>query len=123
MFDAERLRASVGDKVTLRLTGRMDEAAEAVNVARRLVRNEEADWSVISTPSSGWFTCAGERGPGIAALLALAEWAHARPDSLHYLFVATSGHELDFLGARLFHEAQLAPPPERTQVWLHLSAS
>jgi len=56
VFDAERLRASVGDKVTLRLTGRMDEAAEAVNVARRLVRNEEADWSVISTPSNGWFT-------------------------------------------------------------------
>ena len=28
-----------------------------------------------------------------------------------------------FLGARLFHEAQLAPPPERTQVWLHLGAS
>ncbi|MCH7749719.1 MAG: hypothetical protein IH939_16655 [Acidobacteria bacterium] len=79
VFDAERLRASVGDKVTLRLTGRMDEAAEAVNVAGRLVRNEEADWSVISTPSSGWFTCAGERGPGIAALLALAEWAHFDP--------------------------------------------
>ena len=121
--DAERLRASVGDEVTLRLTGRMDQAAEAVNVAGRLVRDEEADWIVISTPSSGWFTCAGERGPGVAALLALAEWAFARPDSLNYLFVATSGHELDFLGARLFHEAQLAPPPERTRVWLHLGAS
>jgi hypothetical protein len=77
---------------------------------------------VVSTPSSGWFTCAGERGPGIAMLLALAEWVGARSDGLNYLFVATSGHELDYLGARLFHEAHLAPPPERTRAWLHLGA-
>ena len=87
------------------------------------MRREDRDWIVISTPSSGWFTCAGERGPGIAMLLALAEWASTRPDGLNYLFVATSGHELDYLGARLFHEANLAPPPSRTRAWLHLGAS
>ncbi len=121
--DAERLRKSVGREVTLRLTGRMDAAATATSVVGRLIRRQDADWIVVSTPSSGWFTCAGERGPGIAALLALAEWAVARTDSLNYLFVATSGHELDYLGARLVHEAQLAPPPEKTRAWLHLGAS
>jgi hypothetical protein len=55
-------------------------------------------------------------------LLALAEWVGTRTDGLNYLFVATSGHELDFLGARLFHEAHLAPPPERTRAWVHLGA-
>jgi hypothetical protein len=121
--DAERLRASVGREVALRLTGRMDEAATAVNVLGRLIRRADADWIVISTPSSGWFTCAGERGPGVAALLALAEWASARRGTLNYLFAANSGHELDYLGARLLHDAHLAPPPEQTRAWLHLGAS
>ena len=119
----ERLRRSVGREVTVRFTGRMDESASARNVVGRVTRQNDRDWIVVSTPSSGWFTCAGERGPGVAMLLALAEWAVNRPDGLNYLFVATSGHELDFLGARLFHEAHLAPPPERTRAWLHLGAS
>ncbi len=119
----ERLRRSVGREVTVRLTGRMDESASARNVVGRVTRQSDRDWIVVSTPSSGWFTCAGERGPGVAMLLALAEWAVSRSDGLNYLFVATSGHELDFLGARLFHEAHLAPAPERTRAWLHLGAS
>jgi hypothetical protein len=118
-----RLRQSLGREVTVRLTGRMDNSARARNVVGRVTRHADRDWIVVSTPSSGWFTCAGERGPGIAMLLALAEWAVQRPDGLNYLFVATSGHELDFLGARLFHDAHLAPPPARTRAWLHLGAS
>jgi hypothetical protein len=101
----------------------MDENATATNVLGRLVRREDADWIVVSTPASGWFTCGGERGPGIAILLALAEWASSRRGALNYLFVTNSGHELDFLGARLLHDAHLAPPPERTRAWLHLGAS
>jgi hypothetical protein len=120
--DAARLRASVGRDVTLRLTGRMEQTT-ASNVMGRLIRRADADWIVVSTPSSGWFTCGGERGPGIAMLLALAEWASARRGNLNYLFVANSGHELDYLGARLLHDAHLAPPPEKTRVWLHLGAS
>jgi hypothetical protein len=120
--DAARLRTSVGREVTLRLTGRMDETT-AANVMGRLIRRADADWIVVSTPSSGWFTCAGERGPGVAMLLALAEWASAGRGNLNYLFVANSGHELDYLGARLLHDAHLAPPPEKTRAWLHLGAS
>jgi len=125
MFGAasvERLRASVGRDVTVRTTGGMIDDARAVNVLARRVVDEAADWIVISTPSSGWFTNGGERGPGIALLLALAEWVGTRRGGLNYLFVATSGHELDYLGARLLHEAHLAPPPERTRAWLHLGA-
>jgi len=121
--DAGRLRKSVGRDVILRLIGRMDENATATNVLGRLVRREDAEWIVVSTPASGWFPCGGERGPGIAMLLALAEWATTRRGSLNYLFVTNSGHELDFLGARLLHEAHLAPAPERTRAWLHLGAS
>jgi len=121
--DAPRLGESLGRNVTVHLDGHMDEAATAVNVLGRLVRHAEADWLIVSTPSSGWFACGGERGPGIAILLALVEWASRRGGRLNYLFVATSGHELDQLGARVLHEARLAPPPEKTRAWLHLGAS
>jgi hypothetical protein len=117
-----RLRQSIGREVTVHLRGRGVDDARASNVVARRVVDPNADWIVVSTPSSGWFTNGGERGPGIAMLLALAEWVSRRDQTLNYLFVATSGHELDFLGARLFHDAHLAPPPERTRAWLHLGA-
>jgi hypothetical protein len=120
---SERLRQSLGRDVTVRITGRTVADARATNVLARKVVEQSADWIVVSTPSSGWFTNGGERGPGIAMMLALAEWVGSRTTGpLNYLFVATSGHELGFLGARLLHEAHLAPPPERTRVWLHLGA-
>jgi hypothetical protein len=121
--DTERLRASVGRDVTVRITGRIDPSAKAANVLGRLTRSDAADWIVVSTPSSGWFTCGGERGPGVAMLLALADWASAQARPLNYLFVANSGHELDYLGARLLHEARIAPSPDKTRAWLHLGAS
>lgn len=121
--DAARLRESVGREVTVRLTGRFDDGARGDNVLARLVRRPEADWIVVATPASGWFACGGERGPGVALLLALASWARDRQGALNFLFVTTSGHELDFLGARRLHEAGIAPPPSRTRAWLALGTS
>ncbi len=120
---APRLTRALGKDLTLRITGQMNDRAPAANVLGKLVRRPDADWIVVSTPSSGWFTCGGERGGGVAILLALAEWAAARPGPYNYFFVANSGHELDYLGARLLHEAHLAPSPEKTKVWLHLGAN
>ena len=49
---------------------------------------------IVTTPISGWFTCAGERGTGLAVALALAtELAEQRP----VLFVGTTGHEIGYL--------------------------
>lgn len=120
--EIERLRAGLGHDVTVRLTGRMVENARAVNVVARRVVDEDADWIVVSTPSSGWFTNAGERGPGVAMLLALARWVAGRSPPVNYYFVANSGHELDYLGARRLHESGRAPPPERTRAWVHIGA-
>ncbi len=54
---------------------------------------------VVTTPLTGWFACAGERGTGIALALELA--ATLAPD-LPVLVVGTTGHELEHLGARSF---------------------
>jgi hypothetical protein len=84
-------------------------------------RGETGPWIIISTPQSGWFTCGGERGPGIAMSLALSEWAAQKNFPVRFLFIATSGHEWTDFGAHLFHEAQ-APDPKDTALWFHLGA-
>ena len=54
---------------------------------------------VITTPTSGWFTCAGERGTGLAVALSVAQAIAAEHP---VLLVLTSGHELGYLGGRRF---------------------
>ncbi|WP_333808160.1 hypothetical protein [Phenylobacterium sp.] len=76
---------------------------------------------VLSTPRSGWFTCAGERGPGIALWMALLPWM-AKTLTRHDIVVVTaSGHEYENLGAEAFLHRE-APAPERTALWVHLGA-
>lgn len=50
---------------------------------------------VITTPLTGWFGCAGERGTGIAVALELARELATK---LPVVLVATTGHELGFIG-------------------------
>lgn len=106
-------------KASLVLDGGDDSEARAKNVIARVDRGK--DLIVVSTPQSGWFRCAGERGPGIALFLGLARWASRRPSGASFLFVSTSGHELGGLGMRAFLK-DLAPPPERVLCWIHLGA-
>ena len=54
---------------------------------------------IITTPISGWFRCAGERGTGIALALSVAREI---AESVPVLLVVPSGHELGYLGARHF---------------------
>jgi hypothetical protein len=93
----------------------------AFNVVGRVDRGARR-WIVVSTPRSGWFTCAGERGPGIATWLALARWAVNGLPELNLLFTCNSGHEYENLGsAHLIQD--IAPGPADTVLWLHLGAN
>jgi hypothetical protein len=50
---------------------------------------------IVATPQSGWFTCAAERGSGIAVALELAaDLARTHP----VFVVGASGHELNGIG-------------------------
>jgi hypothetical protein len=101
------------------IEGRHDPNAVSNEVGGRLDRGAEI--VVVSTPYSGWFRCAGERGPGVALFLAVAGWAATRKSGPSYVFVASSAHELDGLGIRGFIKDH-APEPERVKSWLHLGA-
>jgi hypothetical protein len=112
-------RVAAGGEISLLVDGREEPSAEARNVIGRTARGEKL--IVVSTPQSGWFRCAAERGPGIAMFLGLARWAARRTSGASFLFVSTSGHELGGLGMRAFIK-DLAPKPERVLSWLHLGA-
>jgi hypothetical protein len=111
--------ARSGAKVSLLVDGEDDAEAKAKNVIARMDRGKNL--IVVSTPQSGWFRCAAERGPGIALFLGLARWASRRQSGASFLFVSTSGHELGGLGMLAFLK-ELAPPPEHVLCWIHLGA-
>jgi hypothetical protein len=107
-------------EVSISIQGRGEPSAEAFETVGEIGTGERR--IIVSTPSSGWFHCAGERGPGIAMWLALARWSSHRESSVRYTFVASSGHELGEQGMHSFLDKQ-APRPDEVDVWLHLGAS
>ena len=114
------LAAERHSEVSLLLYGDNGLGIEAKNIVAKLNRGD--DLIVLSTPKSGWFTCAGERGPGIALFLALAQWASQRNSEVSYLFDANTGHEIGGTGIRQFVE-KLAPPCDNVIAWIHLGAN
>jgi|GEM_PF-15731 len=112
--------AKSGAPVTLTLAGR-GEAARAANLVAE-AGPPGAKAVVVSTPKNGWFRSGGERGPGVAVALGLAEWLRTSRPDLPVRFVFTSHHELGGAGMK----AALADPafaPDRVRLWLHLGAN
>ena len=93
----------------------------AYNLIGRLDRGA-AKTLIVTTPRSGWFTCAAERGSGLAVWLSLAEWLAGETRPVNLEFVCTSGHEYIYLGGEEYLEHK-APKPEVTRMWVHIGAS
>jgi len=108
------------EPATVTLTGRGGRRP-AFNVIGRLDRGK-GRWLIVSTPRSGWYGCAGERGGGIAAWLDLARRAPAMLPDHNLAFLCNSGHEYENLGAEESLKA-VAPKPAETHFWLHLGAN
>ncbi len=115
--------AERGTSATLILDGAGGGAKRrpAFNVIAQLDR-KTAKTLVLSTPRSGWFGCAAERGSGLAIWLSLAQWLAERDLGVNIALLATSGHEYDYLGGERYL-AELAPPPPATRLWVHIGAS
>ncbi|MDW3218688.1 MAG: hypothetical protein R8F63_08740 [Acidimicrobiales bacterium] len=71
---------------------------------------------IVTTPISGWFRCAGERGTGIAVALEVAERLAAETP---VLFLGATGHELGGLGGVAFQRAHAG----RVHTLLHVGAN
>lgn len=103
--------------VTVRLDGRMAQGRGENVIGRRPARSKPV---VISTPKSGWFHCAGERGSGVAIWLGLARWLATT--EMNIVLLAASGHEFDGYGGQRFAQT-LAPKPADTALWVHIGAN
>ncbi len=96
---------------------------EVFNVGA-LVRGDDASLPplVVMTPRSGWWSCASERGGGIACFLAILRALAEHPPRRDVQFIATTGHELGHLG--LDHHLTRHPGlVERAHAWIHLGAN
>lgn len=112
--------AAQGRPATLVLDGQAGRRP-AFNLVGRLDRKAPATL-VVSTPRSGWFTCAAERGSGLAVWLWLAQRLARADLGVNLEFLATSGHEYEYLGGERYL-AEAAPAPAATRLWVHIGAS
>ena len=113
---------AIGSKATMIVDGgRVDAPAQNV-IATIPGADPDAAPVVLMTPKSGWFTCAAERGGGIAVWLEIAARVAANPGRRPLNLVASSGHELHHLGLDHYIN-QLGDAAHDVHAWMHLGAS
>jgi hypothetical protein len=77
---------------------------------------------LVMTPRSGWWSCASERGGGLACWLEIIRAVRDAKPVRDVLFVASSGHELGHLGLDAFIERRAGLVPQ-AKSWIHLGAN
>ena len=121
-IDAGPLLDAVGSEITMISDGgRVDAPADNV-IASIPGDDPDAAPVVLMTPKSGWYTCAAERGGGIAIWLEIAGRIAANPGRRTLNLVASSGHELHHLGLDHYIQ-QLGDAAHEVHIWMHLGAS
>ena len=77
---------------------------------------------MVMTPRSGWWSCASERGGGLACWLEIMRAIRDAKPVRDVLFVASSGHELGHLGLDDFIARRGGIVPG-AKAWIHLGAN
>ena len=113
--------AAQGQPATLIVDGEGGRRS-AFNIIARLERHAPKT-VIVSTPRSGWFHCAAERGSGLAVWLSLARWLAKTDHGVNIELLATSGHEYEYLGGETYLSQAPAPAPAVTRLWVHIGAS
>jgi hypothetical protein len=122
--ESQWLKTRAQERAPISLFAHVDRTMTyAVNVTAR-IPGSDPDLApiVVTTPRSGWWECASERGGGLACWLEAIRTLAAGAPARDCLFAAFSGHEVGFLGI----DAYLAPRPElakRTHAWIHMGAN
>lgn len=121
-IDAGPLLDAVGSEIAMISDGgRVDAPADNV-IASIPGDDPDAAPVVLMTPKSGWYTCAAERGGGIAIWLEIAGRVAASPGRRPLNLVASSGHELHHLGLD-HYISELGDAAHEVHAWMHLGAS
>ena len=97
--------------------------AEAFNVTASITGTDKSlPPLVVMTPRSGWWTCASERGGGIACWLEVMRAMRGSKPARDVLFVASSGHELGQRGIEVFAERR-PTLIKQSRAWIHFGAN
>jgi hypothetical protein len=98
-------------------------ASQALNVVTEIAGTDRSlPPLVVMTPRSGWWTCASERGGGIACWLELMRELRTPRPARDIMFVASSGHELGHLGINVFINRRPGIV-SRSVGWMHFGAN
>jgi hypothetical protein len=97
--------------------------AQAFNIVATISgRDSSAAPLVVMTPRSGWWSCASERGGGLACWLEIMRAMRDTKPARDALFVASSGHELGHLGLDSFI-GRRSGLVAGAKAWIHLGAN
>jgi hypothetical protein len=77
---------------------------------------------VVMTPRSGWWSCASERGGGLAVWLEIMRAMRDAKPARDVLFVASTGHEIGYRGIEVFIERRPGIV-SGAKAWIHLGAN
>lgn len=116
--------AKAGEPASLTLTATVGPGCDT-DVYGVLPGIDPSHFVIVGTPTSGFDAAAVERGSGAAIFLGLARHYASLPEASRpftMVFVATSGHEIGYLGLPLFmqdHPTWFA----NAQAYVHLGAS
>ena len=118
------LEAAAQRRAEARLVAHVDRRqVEVFNVVATVEGREPAiDPLVVMTPRSGWWTCASERGGGIAVWLEMLRALHVVRPRRSSIFVASTGHELGHVGLDHFLKRRRALIRSAV-AWIHLGAN
>ena len=119
------LRQAASDEVSARLVLHVTRRPEEVfNVTATLLGTQPGLAPlIVMTPRSGWWTCASERGGGIAVWLEMIRAMAAGPTPIRTtVFLASTGHELGHYGLHEFIRTRSRLLASAI-AWLHLGAN
>ena len=106
--------------VQLTMTGKTTRSSDLTLIADSGPPDQRA--IVITTPRNGWFLSGGERGPGIAVALGLADWMRKNRPEIPVRLAFTSHHELGGAGMKkVLTDPEFAE--DRVKLWMHLGAN
>ncbi len=115
-------QTALGSKAQVVATATRTKASSSNIFARLAGRDASLAPVVVTTPRSGWWQCASERGGGIAAWLEVMREVAATEHDRPVWFIAFSGHELGHLGCDAFLERH-GDLVRGARAWVHFGAN
>ncbi len=122
--DARWIRSAVASGTEARVVAQCDYVdAKSINVGTTIRgKNPNLAPLVVMTPRSGWWSCASERGGGIAAWLEIMRAISRSGADRDVIFTANTGHELGHIGLDHYLESHEALIKD-AHMWIHLGAN